>query len=154
MTHDPLARSAAMPGVDCPFCGIGMSEQLKRGLLVDRCGSCGGRWFDRTELETWLTRVGVACGDADGWVCEPLPRDHRRCPRCRGWTLQAYRCGDLECHRCTTCRGAFVRPGEVERLRATGGSPSQDARRGRFWRLLRLALRPRPNWRQILDRFG
>jgi Zn-finger nucleic acid-binding protein len=136
----------------CPGCRSELRERISRGLLIDGCAQCGGRWFDRTEIDTWLRRAGTACADADSWRCEVLAEDHRRCPRCATWTLQAYRCGDLRCLRCTCCRGVFAQTGELTRLQVLGGSPTRRDGAGRWWRLLRLLLRPRPNWRSLLER--
>jgi ribosomal protein L37AE/L43A len=35
----------------CPKCGKDMTEIALQGIKVDQCGSCGGIYFDRGELE-------------------------------------------------------------------------------------------------------
>ena len=38
----------------CPKCGSAMAEEKYEAVLVDRCGSCGGVYFDGGELELVL----------------------------------------------------------------------------------------------------
>jgi Zn-finger nucleic acid-binding protein len=38
----------------CPKCGADMREIERQGIKVDQCGSCGGIYFDRGELELLL----------------------------------------------------------------------------------------------------
>ncbi len=37
-----------------------MAPELRGNLQLDRCGGCNGLWFDRTELDRYLTRANVA----------------------------------------------------------------------------------------------
>jgi Zn-finger nucleic acid-binding protein len=38
----------------CPKCGQQMVEEDRSGIKVDRCGGCGGVFFDQGELELLL----------------------------------------------------------------------------------------------------
>jgi Zn-finger nucleic acid-binding protein len=38
----------------CPKCGTTLAEERHGDVLVDRCGSCGGVYFDGGELEILL----------------------------------------------------------------------------------------------------
>jgi uncharacterized protein len=38
----------------CPKCGDSMSEMEMTGIMVDKCKSCGGIYFDSGELELFL----------------------------------------------------------------------------------------------------
>jgi ribosomal protein L37AE/L43A len=38
----------------CPKCGSTMAEEKYEAVLVDRCGACGGVYFDGGELELVL----------------------------------------------------------------------------------------------------
>jgi uncharacterized protein len=40
----------------CPKCGMDLQEFDFRGLKLDRCGSCGGVWFDEGEMEQLLSQ--------------------------------------------------------------------------------------------------
>lgn len=35
----------------CPRCGNDLSERDYKGVKIDQCGSCGGIWLDKGELE-------------------------------------------------------------------------------------------------------
>jgi uncharacterized protein len=35
----------------CPRCGIDLEERDHNGVKIDQCGSCGGMWLDKGELE-------------------------------------------------------------------------------------------------------
>lgn len=35
----------------CPKCGMDLKETSFRGIMIDRCESCGGIFLDRGELE-------------------------------------------------------------------------------------------------------
>ncbi len=35
----------------CPRCGHDLSERDHNGVKIDQCGSCGGMWLDKGELE-------------------------------------------------------------------------------------------------------
>lgn len=47
---------AARPAswMKCPKCGGEMAEEKLEEITIDRCGSCGGVYFDRGELELLL----------------------------------------------------------------------------------------------------
>ena len=36
--------------MQCPSCGGSMSEIAYEGVLIDRCGACGGTWLDHKEI--------------------------------------------------------------------------------------------------------
>ena len=38
----------------CPKCGHELVEEERSGIKVDRCGSCGGVFFDQGELDLLL----------------------------------------------------------------------------------------------------
>jgi hypothetical protein len=49
----------------CPGDGSRMKKELVENLvLIDRCESCGGMWFDRSEIETMRMLVRNTTDDA------------------------------------------------------------------------------------------
>ncbi len=36
--------------MNCPRCGIGLTEVVKNSVTIDVCSSCGGMWLDKGEL--------------------------------------------------------------------------------------------------------
>src|SRR5882724_2505062 len=45
----------------CPKCGAPLAERKIDGVSVDECGSCGGVWLDRGEIQILAGR------DKEGW---------------------------------------------------------------------------------------
>lgn len=43
----------------CPKCGMALEEIAFRGILVDKCFSCHGVYFDRGEIEKLLGEDGT-----------------------------------------------------------------------------------------------
>jgi hypothetical protein len=44
----------------CPKCGMDLREITYRGILIDRCFSCGGTYLDAGELEKMAAPEGGA----------------------------------------------------------------------------------------------
>lgn len=94
----------------CPRDGTTLLEVDRDGVAIDRCGSCGGLWFDAKELK----RV------ADDREVEKLAtrvHEHSKasafaCPRCQGACVRAY-CGEVEVDTCADCRGVWLDAGEL-----------------------------------------
>lgn len=71
-------------GLCCPSCGEPMTVHGwggRAGILADRCGSCGGTWFDRVELERIAALQERWAGDVPRdlrAVAERIEADRRR----------------------------------------------------------------------------
>ncbi|MFU8892701.1 MAG: zf-TFIIB domain-containing protein [Luteolibacter sp.] len=52
--HAPAKRMAELR---CPTDGSPLWEFCAGGVLLDRCNSCGGLWFDAGELETVMGKI-------------------------------------------------------------------------------------------------
>lgn len=85
--------------MQCPRCGIPLTEAQRAGIPIDTCTSCGGVWLDRGELARLRTRLRALDHDW-GTEGEPpeavirwgrLPRYPRRDPRRRATRLDFYR---------------------------------------------------------------
>jgi hypothetical protein len=53
-TQGEADERRALHYMKCPKCGADLAEEKIHDVAVDRCGSCGGVYFDRGELETLL----------------------------------------------------------------------------------------------------
>jgi Transcription factor zinc-finger len=42
----------------CPIDSTGLTKTIAHGVIIDRCGSCGGVWLDAGELER-VNRVAL-----------------------------------------------------------------------------------------------
>jgi uncharacterized protein len=54
MAEGERERLRELHYMHCPKCGMELQEFDFRGLKLDRCGSCGGVWFDKGEMEHLL----------------------------------------------------------------------------------------------------
>ena len=94
----------------CPGCGEPMQVFYAKAVELDRCGRCGGIWFDWGELES-----------VTGRVLEPEPlggETARRCAYCRITMVPAVLPGGIPVETCTACRGLYLDAGELSELGA------------------------------------
>jgi Zn-finger nucleic acid-binding protein len=93
--------------VQCTLCeGICRTESLGP-VTLDRCGECGGLWFDRTELAAALAhRVPQVSVD---WG-QPTPTVARGpvCPRDQSTVLLRYEWLGVHFWRCPACLGVLM----------------------------------------------
>jgi len=47
----------ALHWMHCPKCGSELVEEQRAGLLLDRCPSCNGVWFDASEAEALQGKI-------------------------------------------------------------------------------------------------
>jgi acetyl-CoA carboxylase beta subunit len=50
------AEQRSLHFMKCPKCGSDLSEEKLHDVVVDRCGSCQGVFFDRGEMEALLLK--------------------------------------------------------------------------------------------------
>ena len=111
----------------CPRCKESLQEIKLDEILLDKCGLCGGVWFDFAEMERLvakdrrtLTRI---LGDAAPRAHE-LPDEDARlvCPRCSDalLTVRSTEHPDLQVDACLTCYGRWLDGGELGRVRDQG----------------------------------
>lgn len=147
----PVKVAAADQPMPCPRCSSLMRPVLEHDVKLDRCGQCGGTWYDRGELEA----IRQASGKLDDELAaagkeerEEAARDggepmqalaegkalYLPCPRCQGaMTRQNYmRASGVMMDVCGN-HGLFLDAGELERIQrfhATGGVAEAQIRAG------------------------
>lgn len=107
----------------CPDCQNELEQTDFRGIKIDECGACRGRWFDRGELAKakdstdedlrWLdfdpfgeTAAQFKVSTAGG-----------ECPKCsKGMASLAYEKSGVILNKCRTCEGVWVHHGEFEKI--------------------------------------
>ncbi|MFZ5471689.1 MAG: zf-TFIIB domain-containing protein [Myxococcota bacterium] len=91
----------------CPGCQSAMQVFHARGVEIDRCGFCGGLWFDGGELERVLKA--------------PLPFERlpgatsRRCASCTT-TLEPMVLRGVPMDVCASCLSVYLDEGELDEL--------------------------------------
>jgi len=96
--------------LECPHDGGAMEKREVAGVLIDRCTSCGGTWFDAKELrrvadDKELERLASRLPMVK--VVSPFA-----CPRCGGECIEGH-VAEVEVDTCTACRGVWLDRGEL-----------------------------------------
>jgi Zn-finger nucleic acid-binding protein len=109
--------------VQCPDCQAQLRQTDYRGVRIDECPQCRGRWFDRDEL-----RRAKDCTDQDlRWLdFDPFARNAdtspdtpkgRLCPRCSvAMGVIAYETSGVLIDKCAGCHGVWLDHGEFEKI--------------------------------------
>lgn len=110
----------------CPRCS-GVMEVVNVGLVVvDRCTSCGGLWFDMNEDE-WLKRSGSAAMVDTAAPAQSAgsqgAQSPVQCPRCHTRMMRMVDPGhpDVSYESCAICYGNFFDAGEFREVAGGGG---------------------------------
>ena len=109
--------------LECPRDKTTMDQVEVGEAHLDRCGKCGGQFFDSGEM---FAAFGVKA-DPSYWDREEAGgavKDHSfACPRCRKHMLAQdvkYEKDSVEIDRCGHCGGVWLDKGEVETIMAIG----------------------------------
>ena len=95
----------------CPGDGGRLEKVEREGVTLDRCGSCGGIWFDARELarvtrEATVERLARRVGPYAAESAFP-------CPRCGGKCYKSF-VVEVEADTCSACRGVWLDAFELE----------------------------------------
>lgn len=105
-------KTSALP----ELAGVGATFELH----VDKCFACGGVWFDKGELDKYLSdQINVVDSPAlGGGLDKQLDEKHGNCPRCktRMEKVVAPKLPEMTVDRCTKCHGIWLDSTEVDRL--------------------------------------
>lgn len=112
----------------CPMCRVLMDQFTMDELVLDRCATCDGVWFDASELAGYGKRMGLK-----GLSKAPVPRttdfvEDLVCPNCQKARLVRQERRGLMLHTCTSCAGWFGAGAQMGQLEAE--YMTQSARRG------------------------
>ena len=110
--------------MNCPKCRAGKLETLKlhtkqgHDLELDQCSICGGIWFDRGEIEEYLTGT-VEVIDVpllDPAVSVELDFREATCPRCsiKLQKTHAPQNEKIQGDNCPQCGGLWLDAGEAD----------------------------------------
>jgi Zn-finger nucleic acid-binding protein len=81
--------------VQCPRCGVALTERRQGGVPVDVCSRCRGLWLDRGELEKILATIHAAEWERSSWRAASLAgesrdRRGRQKPSALDWLQQLF----------------------------------------------------------------
>jgi Zn-finger nucleic acid-binding protein len=104
--------------MECPRDQAEMGVETHRGIEMDHCPECNGRWLDHDELDRLEATVRSTDEQRLGMI-EYAGRDSElACPKC-GKPMRAfnYRAYDLELDACVDQHGFWLDAGEDGRVR-------------------------------------
>ncbi len=112
----------------CPGCATAMQEEIRHGVTLDWCSSCGGVWFDIEEIQAYLNARGTLSG-------QPVPKEdeirasrsgrQQVCTCCEEPQLYSGTLRGFAYQSCSWCGGVFLSAAELEKVQA-GESTSRD----------------------------
>lgn len=107
----------------CPACQGKLEPIDCKGIEVDECVSCKGRWFDRDELRRAKDKedddIRWLDFDPFGEDAEKLsvPSEGRICPKCsKQMSSLKYSASGIIIDKCSSCGGIWLDHGEFERI--------------------------------------
>jgi Zn-finger nucleic acid-binding protein len=102
----------------CPRDGTELTVEHMRGIEVDRCGSCNGRWLDLGELDRLEATVPSTEEERRATITYGERRSDMTCPVCeKPMKVFNYRAYDLELDMCDDEHGYWLDSGEEGRVR-------------------------------------
>lgn len=109
--------------MQCSSCDRPLRAVVHREVHVDVC-DCGGMWFDRGELDTWMRRERIPPPLAP--VVGVKGAATSSCPRCATKTLERRTIEGASGGRCSRCTGVWLSAAAIAKFdpapREPGGS--------------------------------
>ena len=132
--------------VKCPRDHVDLIPETHRGIEVDRCPDCSGRWLDHHELDQLEATVTKDEEQRLATIQYARRDSNLDCPVC-GQRMMAfnYRAYDLELDVCDDQHGFWLDAGEEGRVRDIVGERVRGLRR---------AARAQGSWKHFLDGLG
>ncbi len=115
--------------MQCPFCGNALVAERHAGIEIHRCSGCESLWFDRGELDAFLSARANAGGDLEASAPELRSDDASplTCPRCSVASLEASELDGLRLRRCMQCRGIALERADAARIAGPQHDVARDA---------------------------
>ncbi len=89
-------------------------------LEVDKCFACGGVWFDKGELDKYLTEqlTVIDSPSVGAKLDQKLDQKEGKCPQCEAQMKRTAvpKASDMAIDICEKCHGIWLDPTEVDRL--------------------------------------
>ena len=109
--------------MQCPDCQNNLQPVNCKGIMIDECVRCKGKWFDRDELRRAKDKT-----DEDlRWLdFDPFGKDAEQlsvaseggiCPKCSSKTSSLrYMDSKVVIDKCLNCKGVWLSPGEFAKV--------------------------------------
>ena len=110
--------------MNCSNCQNELDQIDFRGIVINECSSCHGRWFDREELQKAKdnTDEDLCWIDFDPFTKKEkhfnvTPDEGGMCPKCsKEMVSLAYANSGVIIKKCERCRGVWLGEGEFKKL--------------------------------------
>lgn len=103
----------------CPQCNRGFDTATESDPPVHHCAGCSGTWIGGRSLHAMLARSNDSSSIEQilNSILDLNYRESRRkCPACSGRNLKVVVIEGTELDFCSSCKGLFFDPGELERV--------------------------------------
>ena len=110
--------------MNCSNCQNELDQIDFRGIVINECSQCHGRWFDREELQKAKdnTDEDLRWLDFDPFEKKEkhfnvTPDEGGICPKCsEGMISLAYASSGVVIEKCEQCRGVWLHDGEFRKI--------------------------------------
>lgn len=102
--------------MNCPNCNLELVKTDFRGIEVEQCPSCEGKWFEAGEIDQ-LEDIVFADDEGKNTLVTNVVKSDKKCPKC-GIVMNKfnYRWEDLELEMCANKDGFWLDKNEEERI--------------------------------------
>ncbi len=137
-----------------------------KGVSIEECPKCLGRWFDRDELREAKDRTDddLRWLDFDPFAEEAdrfaVPSKGKRCPKdSTGMEALTYERSGVVIDRCPRCRGLWLNHGEFEKIvqyleRIVSSETSPELARDALKQLIKIPVGPEGAISEVRDFFA
>jgi len=138
----------------CSDCKGELKQAIFRGIKIDTCTQCKGRWFDRDELKKakdntdedlrWLN-FNPFSKEADSFK---IKSEKKKCPKClTNMSTLNYEESNVAINKCNKCLGVWIHSGEFKKIilyleKLINTLSSGDYAKGSVKQLLDIAAHP------------
>ena len=108
--------------MNCPQCNRGFDTASESDPPVHHCAGCSGTWIGGASLHALLARNSDSSSIEEilDSILDIDYRDSQRmCPACEDRSLKVVDIEGTELDFCSSCKGLFFDPGELERVLPT-----------------------------------
>jgi len=107
--------------MNCPKCNAQLQSFVHQGVEIERCGGCGGLWFDVFEHEELRELSGSDAIDTGAPAKVPAGTGSGLCPKDQQRLFSMVVAGQphIAYESCGLCHGVFFDAGEFKDFRET-----------------------------------